>query len=149
MSNLIFNLLIAKLSNSQLWQSKVWAKISLKTLIKSFPSFKSMYNYFQNQLRRSLHFQLAHALLPLSKKESRSPWTKFYRSFHYFTIENNALVLPHFISTPSNRKISTPLLRSYAQTVFKVFVKVWKSAQFENFAFLCHQNLLTEQILQL
>ena len=95
MSNLIFNLLISKLSNSQLWQSKVWAKICLKTLIKSFPNFKSMYSYFQNQLWRYLHFQLAHALLPLSKKESRSPWTKFYRYFHYFTIENNALVFPH------------------------------------------------------
>ena len=56
------------------------------------------------------------------------------------TIENNALVLPHFTSTPSNRKISTPLLRPYAQTAFKVYAKVRKSVQFENFAFLCHQN---------
>ena len=35
------------------------------------------------------------------------------------TIENNALVLPHFTSTPSNQKMSTLLLRPYAQTVFK------------------------------
>ena len=49
------------------------------------------------------------------------------------SIENNALVLPHFTSKPSNRKMSMPLLRHYAQTVFKVYVKVRKSAQFENF----------------
>ena len=56
------------------------------------------------------------------------------------TIENNALVLPHFTSTPSNRKMSVPLLRTYAQTVFKVYAKVRKFAHFENLAFLCHQN---------
>ena len=55
------------------------------------------------------------------------------------TIENNALVLPQFTLTPSNRKISMPLLRSYAQTIFKVYAKVRKTAQFENFAFLCRQ----------
>ena len=54
------------------------------------------------------------------------------------TIENNALVLPHFTFTPSNKIISTLLLRPYAQTVFKVYAKVHKSAQFENFAFYCH-----------
>ena len=32
------------------------------------------------------------------------------------------------------------LLRPYAQTVLKVYAKVRKSAQFENFAFLCHKN---------
>ena len=32
------------------------------------------------------------------------------------------------------------LLRPYAQTVFEVYAKVRKSAQFENFPFLCHQN---------
>ena len=56
------------------------------------------------------------------------------------TIENNALVLLHFTSTPSNRKISTQLLRTDTQTVFKVYAKVRKYAQFENFAFLCHKN---------
>ena len=43
-------------------------------------------------------------------------------NYRHSTIENNAVVLPHFTSTPSNKKISTPLLRPY-------------SAQFENFAF--------------
>ena len=66
-----------------------------------------------------------------------------------YTVENNALVFPHFISTPSNRKISTPLLRPYEQTVFKVHAKVRKSTQFENFGFLCHQNWLMKQIFQL
>ena len=56
------------------------------------------------------------------------------------TIENNALVLPHFTSTPSNKKISMPLLRPYAPTVFKVYAKVRESAQFENIEFLCRQN---------
>ena len=72
---------------------------------------------------------------------------QFY--FSHLNKENNALVLPYFTSTPSNRKISTLLLRPYAQTVFKVYAKVRKSAQFDNFAFLCNQNWLMKQIIQL
>ena len=53
--------------------------------------------------------------------------------WHYINIKGKT-------STSSNRKISTPLLRPYAQTVFKVYAKVRKSAQFENFAFFCQQN---------
>ena len=41
------------------------------------------------------------------------------KQFSHITIENIPLVLSHFTSTPSNRKNSTPLLRPYAQTVFK------------------------------
>ena len=65
-------------------------------------------------------------------------YLRYSQDSHLFTIENN--VLSNFTSTPSNRKISTTLLRPYAQTVFKVYAKVRKSAQFENFKFLCHRN---------
>ena len=44
------------------------------------------------------------------------------------TVETNTLVLPHFITTPSNKKFPMVLLRLYANRVFKVYVKVRKSA---------------------
>ena len=85
----------------------------------------------------------------MGKIEEVSERGRQNRGNYYVTIENNALVLTHFTSTPSNKKNSMPLLRSYAQTVFKVYAKVRKSAQFENFAFLCRQNGLMKQIFKL
>ena len=80
-------------------------------------------------------------------------WKKvFFNNFIVFlelTIENNTLVLPHFNSTPSNKKTLILLLRPYAQTVFLVYAKVRKSAQFKNFPFLFHQNWFKKQIFQL
>ena len=58
-------------------------------------------------------------------------------------IENNALLLPYFTSTPSKKKFQ----RHCSEIMHKLFLNYMprcanprKSAQFENFAFLCHQN---------
>ena len=60
--------------------------------------------------------------------------------------ENNAIFQPHFTSTPSNTKIPTLDVRYHAQTIFKGFAKVRKSAQFEICAHLLYINGLVKAI---
>ena len=65
------------------------------------------------------------------------------------TIENNAGFQPHYTPTPLNTKIPTLDFICYAQTIFRGFAKVHKSAQFEIFALLFYKNGLMKQSFQL